>query len=97
MHARLNAHLRTLGRQFGPDPSMTSVTTMGSVIAIDAGGSHWLKHGSARRHVLKLQIVLADGSVLEVGREPLTTENLDPATRKGQLIAPLGICSCAAR
>jgi FAD/FMN-containing dehydrogenase/Fe-S oxidoreductase len=89
VHARLNLYLRTLGRQFGPDPSTTSVTTMGSVIAIDGGGSHWLKHGSARRHVLKLQIVLADGSVLEVGREPLTTENLDPTTRKGQLLAPL--------
>ena len=42
-----NERLRPLGRQFGPDPAMSSVTTMGSVIAIDAGGSHWLKHGSA--------------------------------------------------
>jgi FAD/FMN-containing dehydrogenase/Fe-S oxidoreductase len=89
VHARLNAELKSSGRQFGPDPAMSSVTTMGSVIAIDAGGSHWLKHGSARRHVVQLQIVLADGSVLSVGREPLTPANLDPATRKGQLLAPL--------
>ncbi len=89
VHARLNAQLRPQGRQFGPDPSMSNVTTMGSVIAIDAGGSHWLKYGSARRHVRQLQIVLADGSVLEVGQEPLTAENLDPQTRKGQLLAPL--------
>ncbi len=50
---------------------MSNVTTMGSVIAIDAGGSHWLKYGSARQHVISLQVVLADGDVLEVGREPL--------------------------
>src|SRR5215207_4302857 len=48
VHARLNEYLRPLGRHFGPDPAMSSVTTMGSVIAIDAGGSHWLKYGSAR-------------------------------------------------
>ena len=56
---------------FGPDPAMSDVTTMGSVVAIDAGGSHWLKYGSARSNVGSLQIVLADGQVMEVGREPL--------------------------
>ena len=43
VHAQLNELLRPSGRHFGPDPAMASVTTMGSVIAIDAGGSHWLK------------------------------------------------------
>ena len=56
---------------FGPDPAMSNVTTMGSVVAIDAAGAHWLKYGSARSNILKLQVVLADGSVMEVGREPL--------------------------
>src|SRR5438045_4068271 len=44
----LNRHLRRSGRLFGPDPAMRSVTTMGSVVAIDAGGSHWPRYGSAR-------------------------------------------------
>ena len=60
-----------LGRMFGPDPATSSVTTIGSMIAIDAAGSRWLKYGSTRRHVQSLQVVLADGQVLEVGREPL--------------------------
>jgi FAD/FMN-containing dehydrogenase/Fe-S oxidoreductase len=85
VHALLNRFLRPMGRQFGPDPAMSMVTTMGSVIAIDAAGSHWLKHGSARRHVLGLQIVLADGQVLEVGREPLDVVLADPESRKGRL------------
>lgn len=71
VHERLNDHLARFGRQFGPDPAMSSVTTLGSVIALDSSGSHWLKHGSARRHVQSLQVVLADGTALEVGQEPL--------------------------
>jgi FAD/FMN-containing dehydrogenase/Fe-S oxidoreductase len=72
---RLNEHLLPFGRTFGPDPATSDVTTMGSVIAIDAGGSHWPQYGSARRHVQSLQIVLSDGTTMEVGREPLASEN----------------------
>ena len=71
VHERLNELLRPSGRVFGPDPATTAVTTIGSMIAIDAAGSRWLKYGSTRRHVQSLQVVLADGEVLEVGREPL--------------------------
>ena len=71
VHERLNDQLRKLGKVFGPDPTSTAVTTLGSMIAIDAAGSRWLKYGSMRRHVQSLQVVLADGEVLEVGREEL--------------------------
>ena len=81
VHARLNDHLGSMGRQFGPDPAMSPVTTMGSVLAIDAGGSHWLKYGSARRHVQSLQLVLADGQVIEAGRESLSGEHFDSQSR----------------
>jgi len=87
---RLNAHLRPLGRHFGPDPAMCNVTTMGSVVAIDASGSHWLKYGSARGHVKSLRIVLADGAEMEVGREPLADgRSADPDPRKRELINSL--------
>ncbi len=69
---RLNAQLRPLGRQFGPDPASARVTTIGGMIAVDALGSRWLKYGSTRRHVLGLQVVLADGQLMEVGREPIS-------------------------
>ena len=46
---RLNDELAVSGRHFGPDPAMSHVTTMGSVVAIDAVGRHWLKYGSAPR------------------------------------------------
>ncbi len=69
---RLNTQLRTEGRIYGPDPAKAAVTTMGSVIALDATGSRWLKYGSVRNTVVSLQTVLADGEILELGREPLS-------------------------
>lgn len=67
----LNRYLARTGRLFGPDPAMRNVTTMGSVVAIDAGGSHWPRYGSARAHAVELEIVLADGTVMQVGRHPV--------------------------
>ncbi len=63
--AELNRHLEPYGRMFGPDPATRSVTTMGSVLALDASGSHWLQCGSARGNVVSMQVVLADGEVIE--------------------------------
>jgi FAD/FMN-containing dehydrogenase/Fe-S oxidoreductase len=90
VHERLNAHLRPGGRIFGPDPSNSAVTTVGSMIAIDASGSRWLKYGSVRRHVLSLQVVLCDGQVMELGREPLVDgASNDPHPRKRELVGRL--------
>lgn len=89
--ASLNRFLATKGLLFGPDPAMSHVTTMGSVVALDAGGSHWRKYGSARRHVESLKIVLADGDVLKVGRHPVPGADPQagescPATRLDYLV-----------
>jgi FAD/FMN-containing dehydrogenase/Fe-S oxidoreductase len=87
---RLNAQLRPLGRIFGPDPATASVTTIGGMIAVGAVGSRWLKYGSTRRHVLSLQVVLADGHLMEVGCEPLSgNAHADP--RKRELVNRLGM------
>ena len=66
--AQLNRQLVESGRHFGPDPATREVTTMGSVMAIDASGSHWLQYGSARQHVVEMRLVLADGSCIDVSR-----------------------------
>ena len=84
---RLNGQLRELGEVFGPDPSSSTMTTIGSMIAVDASGSHWLKYGSTRRHVESMQVVLADGQVLEVGREPLVNgQSTSTIPRKQELV-----------
>jgi FAD/FMN-containing dehydrogenase/Fe-S oxidoreductase len=97
VHERLNAHLRPRGRIFGPDPANTAVTTIGSMIAIDASGSRWLKYGSVRRHVQSLQVVMADGKVMELGREPIASgASVDSDPRKRELINRLSAILAAA-
>jgi FAD/FMN-containing dehydrogenase/Fe-S oxidoreductase len=90
VHERLNATLRRRGRFFGPDPANGTVTTMGSVVAIDASGRRWLKYGSARRHVQRLRVVLADGTRMDVGREPLVDGvSVDADPRRRELVNQL--------
>jgi hypothetical protein len=87
---QLNRYLAAFGRQFGPDPATGGVTTMGSVLALDNSGSNWLRHGSARRHVIGMQVVMTDGEALEVGRHPVTDDpHRDPHPRRRDLVRRL--------
>jgi FAD/FMN-containing dehydrogenase/Fe-S oxidoreductase len=70
---QLNDRLRKAGLQFGPDPAAEEVTTIGSVVALDASGSHWPAYGSARRHVRSLEVVLADGRTARLSRHDVPT------------------------
>lgn len=67
--AQLNTLLARQGRMFGPDPANYASTTMGSVASLDGSGSRWLKYGSARQHIQAMQVVLADGEVVEIRRD----------------------------
>ncbi|MCA9116616.1 MAG: FAD-binding protein [Planctomycetaceae bacterium] len=71
VHSALNAVLREHGRYFPPDPSNTRVTTIGGMLGVDAAGSHSVRVGSTRDHVLDIELVLAGGEVLQLGSEPL--------------------------
>jgi FAD/FMN-containing dehydrogenase/Fe-S oxidoreductase len=82
--AHLNRQLAKTGRMFGPDPATRSVTTMGSVVALDASGSHWLKYGSARQHIVSLQMVLADGQVIEAGQHEVEDPEAESAAPQRQ-------------
>lgn len=87
---QLNRYLAAFGRQFGPDPATGGVTTLGSVLALDNSGSNWLRYGSARRHVVRMQVVLADGTLLEAGRHPVTDDpHRDEDPRRRDLVRRL--------
>lgn len=60
---------RTIGYHdllFGPDPATRSVSSIGSMLAVDAAGSHFPMYGSAGDCVESMQVVLADGEVVEL-------------------------------
>ncbi len=67
----LNDALRKSGRYFPPDPSGAGVTTVGSMLSLDAAGSHSLRIGSTRDHVESIEMVLASGQFLTAGDEPI--------------------------
>ncbi len=65
----LNRHLSPLGLMFGPDPSSASVATVGGAVANNATGAHSILYGMAGDHVISSNVVLADGSPLELSGE----------------------------
>jgi D-lactate dehydrogenase (cytochrome) len=67
VNSDLNARLAPLGYQFAPDPSSQRASTIGGNLATNAGGPHCLKYGVTTNHILALEIVLHDGTLLWTG------------------------------
>ncbi|WP_394245537.1 D-2-hydroxyglutarate dehydrogenase YdiJ [Vibrio astriarenae] len=66
---QLNDAVRPYGFFFSPDLSTSNRATIGGMINTDASGQGSLKYGKTSDHVLSLQAVFADGSILESGSE----------------------------
>jgi glycolate oxidase len=63
----LTQHLKGTGFHYAPDPSSQGACTIGGNVATNSGGPHTLKYGVTVNHVLGLEVVLPDGSVVELG------------------------------
>src|SRR5947209_7743493 len=63
----LTNHLKPSGFHFAPDPSSQGACTIGGNVATNSGGPHTLKYGVTVNHVLGLEMVMPDGSVVQVG------------------------------
>ena len=55
------------GYFYAPDPSSQRACTIGGNVAENAGGPHTLAYGVTTNHVLGLEVVLPDGTVMETG------------------------------
>lgn len=64
-HKDLNAQLARDGLFFAPDPGANA--TVGGMLANNAAGIRTVKYGATKDNVLKMQIALADGRLIEVG------------------------------
>ena len=62
--AALQAACAAVGKDAGLDFAARDSCTIGGVVACDAGGARALRHGTARAHVVGLEAVLADGSII---------------------------------
>ena len=65
----LNVTLRVApdGYFYAPDPSSQQVCSIGGNVAENSGGAHCLKYGFTTTHVLGLEVVLPDGSLVHLG------------------------------
>src|SRR5881397_1516745 len=57
------------GFYYAPDPSSQQACTIGGNIATNSGGPHTLKYGVTVNHVLGLEVVMPDGSIVRTGGE----------------------------
>jgi FAD/FMN-containing dehydrogenase/Fe-S oxidoreductase len=89
--ADLNRELSRQELLFGPDPANRSVSTIGSMIATDAGGSHFPVYGSAGDCVESLEVVLADGQVVEFCQHDWTSEAKISESSAEQIARDVGL------
>ena len=55
------------GLYYAPDPSSQQVCSIGGNVAENSGGAHCLKYGFTLHHVLGLEAVLPDGTLVHLG------------------------------
>src|SRR5574341_587535 len=75
----LNAHVRPMGLQFGPDTSTANRATIGGMIGNNSAGAHSLTYGKTLDHVIELTVLLSDGS--EVVLKDLSADAVESKSR----------------
>ena len=63
----LDTYAHRFGLRYAPDPSSQKACSLGGNIAENAGGPHCLAYGTTTNHVLDMEVVLEDGSVVNLG------------------------------
>ena len=83
--AQLEDHLAQRQRMFGPDPANAVTTTVGGMIGRDGSGSRFLRHGAVRGRLASAEVVLADGSIVEL--TPTTAPSAGEPARTAAALA----------
>ncbi|MEQ1872395.1 MAG: FAD-linked oxidase C-terminal domain-containing protein [Ilumatobacteraceae bacterium] len=73
----LSRQVAHLGLHFAPDPSSQQSCSIGGNVANNSGGPHCLSDGVTAAHVLGLEVVLSDGSVVQLGGTEAESTGLD--------------------
>lgn len=77
INATVTQQVSPNGYFYAPDPSSQSVCSIGGNIAENSGGAHCLKYGFTTTHVLAMEVVLPDGSVVNLGSNTLDPPGYD--------------------
>lgn len=90
----LTRHVTPLGLHFAPDPSSQQSCSLGGNVANNSGGPHCLSDGVTTSHVLAVEVVLSDGSVVVLGGEDPEPPGLD---LRGAFVGSEGMFGIATR
>ncbi len=77
INAAVTQRVASYGYFYAPDPSSQSVCSIGGNVAENSGGAHCLKYGFTTTHVLGLEVVLPDGSLVHLGGKALDQPGYD--------------------
>src|SRR5438270_9817391 len=77
INAEVTQRVAPHGYFCAPDPSSQSVCSIGGNVAENSGGAHCLKYGFTTTHVLALEVVLADGSLVHFGSRAVDRPGYD--------------------
>jgi glycolate oxidase len=89
--SRAVAHL---GLHFAPDPSSQQSCSVGGNLANNSGGPHCLLYGVTSAHILAVEVVLPDGSVVVLGGVDPEPDGLD---LRGAFVGSEGTMGIATR
>ena len=67
INLHLDTRVRKEGLRYAPDPSSQKACSLGGNIAENSGGPHCLAYGTTTNHVLGMEVVLEDGSIINLG------------------------------
>ncbi len=73
----LTRHVSRWGLHFAPDPSSQQSCSIGGNVANNSGGPHCLAEGVTSAHVIAVDVVTSDGSLVRLGGEDPEPVGLD--------------------
>ena len=76
-NSSVTAAIAKYGYFYAPDPSSQPVCSIGGNVAENSGGAHCFKYGVTTTYVHGLEVVLSDGTVIELGGKALDRPGYD--------------------
>src|SRR6202790_3349096 len=73
----VDEQVRAHGLYFPPDPASQRASTIGGNVSENSGGPHCFKYGVMTNYVTGMQVVLADGRIVQVGGRALDYPEYD--------------------
>jgi glycolate oxidase len=73
----ISAHVGGDGFFYAPDPSSQLACSIGGNIAMNSGGAHCLKYGVTTNNLLGVQMVLLDGTIVDLGGDAMDAPGYD--------------------